>query len=62
MVDGFILKFLGGLFYLTVVVCALYGAWVFFRGYRKISSTVIKAHIAAYELRKLIESRSRCRT
>ena len=55
MADVFILKFLGGLFYLTVAVCALYGAWVLFRGYRRINSIVIKTHIAAYELQKLIE-------
>jgi hypothetical protein len=59
MVDVFILKFLGGLFYLSVAFCALYGAWVLFRRYRQINSAVIKTHIAAYKLQKLIESRSR---
>ena len=59
MGDGFMLKFLGELFYLIVALCALYGAWGFFRSYRKINSTVIKAHITAYELQKMVESRSR---
>jgi len=59
MVDGFMLKFLGGLFYLIVVSCALYGLWNFFRRYRNINATVIKTHITAYELQKLIESRAR---
>lgn len=56
MVD---LKFFGELFYLIVASCALYGLWGLFRGYRKINSTIIKTHIAAYELQKMIESRSR---
>ena len=59
MVDGFMLKFLGELFYLIVALCALYGLWDLFRAYRAINSTVIKAHITAYELRKMIEGRSR---
>jgi len=59
MVDGFMLKFLGELFYLIVALSALYGIWDFFRAYRAINSTVIKTHITAYELRKMIESRSR---
>ncbi len=59
MVDGFMLKFLGELFYLIVAVCALYGIWNLFRAYRAINSTVIKTHITAYELQKMVESRSR---
>lgn len=56
------LKFLGGLFYLIVALSAIYGLWDLFRAYRTINSTVIKTHIAAYELRKMIEGRARCRT
>lgn len=59
MVDGFTLKFIGELFYLIVALCALYGTWGFFRRYRKINSTIIKTHITAYELQKMVESRSR---
>ena len=59
MVDGFMLKFLGELFYLIVALCALYGLWNLFRAYRAINSTVIKTHITAYELQKMVESRSR---
>ena len=59
MADTFILKFLGELFYLIVALCALYGTWDLFRRYKKINSTVIKTHIAAYELQKMIGSRSR---
>jgi len=59
MVDVFMLKFLGGLFYLIVAICALYGLRDFVNAYRKINSTVIKTHIAAYELRKMIEGRAR---
>jgi hypothetical protein len=59
MVDGFMLKFLGELFYLIVAICALYGTWNVFRSYRQINSTVIKAHITAYELRRMIGNRSR---
>jgi len=59
MVDVFMLKFFGGLFYLIVALCAFYGLWDLFREYRAINSTVIKTHITAYELRKMIESRSR---
>jgi hypothetical protein len=59
MVDGFMLKFLGELFYLIVAVCALYGLWNLLRAYRAINSTVIKTHITAYELQKMVESRSR---
>ena len=53
------LKFLGELFYLIVALCAVYGIWDLFRAYRAINSTVIKTHITAYELRKMVESRSR---
>jgi hypothetical protein len=59
MVNGFMLKFLGELFYLIVAVCAVYGIWDLSRAYRAINSTVIKTHITAYELRKMVESRSR---
>ena len=59
MVDGFMLKFFGELFYLIVALCALYGVWDFFNANRKINSTVIKAHITAYELRKMVEGRVR---
>ena len=59
MVDGFMLKFLGELFYVIVALCALYGLWNFFRRYRHINSTVIKTHITAYEIQKMVESRSR---
>jgi hypothetical protein len=59
MSDGFILKFLGDLFYLIVTLCALYGLWGLFRAHRAINSTVIKTHVTAYELQKMIESRSR---
>jgi uncharacterized membrane protein YuzA (DUF378 family) len=59
MVDGFMLKFLGKLFYVIVALSAIYGLWDLFRAYRAINSTVIKTHITAYELRKMIESRSR---
>jgi Na+-transporting NADH:ubiquinone oxidoreductase subunit NqrB len=59
MVDGFMLKFLGELFYLIVAVCAVYVLWDLSRSYRAINSTVIKTHITAYELRKMIGSRSR---
>jgi hypothetical protein len=59
MVDGFMLKFFGELFYLIIAVCALYGIWGFFRRYRQINSTVIKTHITAYKLQKMVESRSR---
>jgi len=59
MTDGFMLKFLGELFYLIVAICAVYGLWDLFRSYRAINSTVIKTHITAYELRKMVESRSR---
>jgi hypothetical protein len=62
MADGFMLKFLGGLFYLIVAVCALYGVWGLFRRYRRINSAVINAYITAYKLRKMVEERSRCRT
>ena len=59
MVDGSMLKFFGELFYLIVALCALYGIWGLFRRYRQINSIVIKTHITAYELQKMLESRSR---
>jgi hypothetical protein len=62
MADGFMLKFLGDLFYLVVALCALYGLLDFFRAQRAVNSAVIKAHVTAYELQKMIESRpGRCR-
>ena len=59
MVDGFMLKLLGELFYLIIALCALYGLWNLFRAYREINSIVIRTHIIAYELQKMVESRSR---
>lgn len=59
MADGFMLKFFGELFYLIVALCAFYGLWSFFRTYKATNSTVLKTHITAYELQKMIESRSR---
>ena len=59
MVDRFMLNFLGELFYLIVALCALYGIWGLFRRYRQINSIVIRTHITAYELQKMVESRSR---
>ena len=59
MVDGFMLKFFGGLFYLIVALSALYGLWDLFRAYRAINSTVIKTYATAYELRKMVENRVR---
>lgn len=59
MVDVFMLKFLGELFYLIVALCALYAIWNLFSAYRAINSTVIKTHVTAYELQKMVEGRSR---
>ncbi len=59
MADGFILKFLGGLIYLVIALCAVYGTWTLFRRNRQINSAVIKAHITAYKLQKMVEGRSR---
>lgn len=59
MVDAFMLKFLGGLFYLIVALCALYGLWDLFRAYRAINSAAIKTYVTAYELRKMVGNRSR---
>jgi hypothetical protein len=59
MIDGFMLKFFGELFYLIVALCAFYGLWNLFRTSRVIHSTVIKTHITAYELQKMVESRPR---
>jgi hypothetical protein len=53
------LKFLGDLFYLIVALCVLYGLRGLFRTHRAMHSTVIKTRITAYELQKMIESRSR---
>ena len=53
------LKFLGELFYLIVALCALYGTWDIFRAYRTINSTVIKTHVTAYKLQKMVEGRAR---
>jgi hypothetical protein len=59
MANVFMLKFLGGLFYLIVALCALCGTWGLFRSYRKMNSTVIRTHITAYKIQKMVESRSR---
>ncbi|MBA4372703.1 MAG: hypothetical protein C0402_07535 [Thermodesulfovibrio sp.] len=59
MVNGFMLKFMGELFYLVVALSAFYGLWNIFRTYKETNSTVIKAHITAYELQKMLESRPR---
>jgi len=59
MGDVLMLKFLGGLFYLVVALCALSGSWSLFREYRKTNSTAIRAHITAYRIQKMVESRSR---
>lgn len=59
MDNGFMLKFMGDLFYLIVALSAFYGLWNLFREYRGIHSTIIKAHITAYELQKMVEGRSR---
>ncbi len=53
------LKIFGELFYFIVALCAVYGTWGLFRRYRQINSMVIKTHIAAYELQKMVEGRSR---
>jgi hypothetical protein len=59
MADGFTFKFLGDLFYLIVALCALYGLWGLFRAQKSINSTIIKTHVTAYELQKMIENRTR---
>jgi hypothetical protein len=59
MTDGFMLKFFGELFYLSVVLCAVYGLWDLFRAYRAINSTALKTRVTAYELRKMVEGRAR---
>jgi len=53
------LKFLGELFYLGVALSTFYGTWGLFRRYKRINSTIIKAHITVYKLQKMVESRSR---
>jgi hypothetical protein len=53
------MKFLEGLFYLAVAGSACYGLRGLFSAYRRMSLAVIKAHITAYELQKMIESRPR---
>ena len=59
MIDAFMLKFLGELFYLIVALSALYGLWDLFRTHRAINATVIKTHITAYRLQKMLETRAR---
>ena len=59
MVDRFMLKFLGELFYLIIALCTIYGLWNLFREYRAINSTVIKTHITVYKLQKMVENRAR---
>lgn len=58
MTGGFMLKFLGDLFYMIVALFVLYGIMDFFRAQRTINSTVIKTHVTAYELKKMIRSRT----
>lgn len=53
------LKFLGELFYAIIALSAFYGLWDLFRTYKAMNSTVMKTHITAYELRKMIEGRAR---
>ncbi len=53
------LKFLGELFYLGVALGTFYGTWGLLRKYRRMNSTVIKTHITAYKLQKMVESRLR---
>lgn len=59
MADGFMLKFLGDLFYLIVALFALYCLLDLFRENRAINSAAIKAHVTVYELQKMIEGRAR---
>ena len=59
MVDTFMLKFFGGLFYLIVGLSALYGLRDLFRAYKAINSKIIKTRVTAYELQKMVESRAR---
>ena len=59
MVDVFMLKFLGELFYLIVTFSVLYGLWDLFRAYRTINSTAIKTYVTAYKLQKMVEGRTR---
>jgi len=59
MVDVFMLKLLGELFYLSVALCALYGLWDLFRAYKAINSTALKTRVTAYEIQKMVEGRAR---
>lgn len=59
MTNELILKFFGGFFWVGVTTCTLYGILTLFRSYRRINATVIKAHITAYKLQKMVEGRSR---
>ncbi len=59
MPERLILKILGELFYLVTAFCVLYGIRGFFRRKSRMNLTVIKTHITAYQLQKLIEGRSR---
>jgi hypothetical protein len=59
MSDLATLKLLGELFYLLVALCAAYGLLELFRAYRAINSTVIRTHIIAYELQKMVRGRAR---
>lgn len=59
MAGGFMLEFLGDLFYLVVALFALYCLLDFFRANRTINSAVIKTHITLYELQKMIGNRAR---
>ena len=59
MVEVSMLKLFGGLFYLILALCSFSGAWDLLRRYRKMNATAIRAHIAAYRIQKMVESRSR---
>jgi len=59
MAGGFMLRFLGDLFYLVVALFALYGLLDLFRAQKAMNSKVIKTHVTAYELQKMIENRAR---
>ncbi|MEJ2685523.1 MAG: hypothetical protein P8Z71_14155 [Candidatus Sulfobium sp.] len=50
MAGGFMLRFLGDLFYLVVALFALYGLLDLFRAQKAMNSTVIKTHVTAYDL------------
>ena len=53
------LKLFGDLFYLAVALFAAYSLRGFFRSQRTINSTIIKTHVTAYEIQKMIAGRTR---